>query len=293
MACWIASGSWRARSFFSAYNDQQPRIPPTSRQTNKMPKRIATLACVVLFACALAACDEKRNPNSPSDIDALIASGHPEWPPIMYQNGAAIDGAGPALVKKILDDLGVRVVFSYTGTWDQVQAKARTGEVDVLVAAYKTAEREGYMVYSDPYTTDPVAIFVATGRAFPFDSWDVLVGKRGVAMVGDSYGQQFDDFAAARLRVTRVTTTAQAFDLVSSGQADYLLYSLYAGDDYLKKTGTGSQFESLPKFVNEENFYITISKASPFVSYLPRLNQELAKYKANGTVAALIAQYKK
>lgn len=112
-------------------------------------------------------------------------------------------------------------------------------------------------------------------------------------MVGDSHGQQFDDFAAARLRLTRVTTSAMAYDLVSSGQADYLLYSLYAGDDYLKKTGTGSQFESLPKFVNEENFYITISKASPFVSYLPRLNQEIAKYKANGTVAALIAQYKK
>ena len=111
-------------------------------------------------------------------------------------------------------------------------------------------------------------------------------------MVGDSYGQAFDDFAAARLQLRRVTTSAEAFDLVSSGQADYLLYSLYAGDDYLKKTGAASQFESLPKFVNEENFYITISKKSPYVSYLPLLNQEIAKYKADGTIAALIAEYR-
>ena len=210
----------------------------------------------------------------------------------MFQSGSAIDGAGAALVKKIFTDLGVAVDVKYTGTWDEVQAKARSGDVDVLVAAYRTTEREGYMVYSVPYTTDPVAIFVAKGKAFPFDNWDVLVGKKGIAMVGDSYGQAFDDFAAARLALTRATTSAQAFDMVSKGQGDYLLYSLYSGDDYLKKNGSAAQFESLPKFVNEENFYVTISKKSPYVTYLPLLNQQLAKYKADGTIAALIAQYK-
>jgi len=210
----------------------------------------------------------------------------------MFQSGTTIDGAGPALVKKIFAELGVAIDTPFTGTWDEVQAKARSGDVDVLVAAYKTTEREGYMVYSVPYTTDPVAIFVAKGKAFPFDSWDVLIGKKGIAMVGDSYGQAFDDFAAARLSLTRVTTSAQAFNMVASGQGDYLLYSLYAGDDYLKKTGGASQFESLPKFVNEENFYVTISKKSAYVTYLPLLNEKIAKYKADGTIAALIAQYK-
>jgi polar amino acid transport system substrate-binding protein len=257
--------------------------------------RIASFVCLALLAVSLSACDSKSStPTTPaSHKTTLIASGHPEWPPIMYRNGALIDGAGPALVKKIFDDLGVTVEFPQTGTWDEVQAKARTGEVDMLVAAYKTTEREGYMVYSIPYTTDPVSIFVGRGKAFSFDNWDVLINKKGVAMVGDSYGQAFDDFAAARLtNLRRVTTTAEAFALVSSGQADYLLYSLYAGDDYLKKTGAASQFESLSKVVNEENFYITISKKSPYVTYLPLLNQQLAKYKADGTIAALIAQYK-
>ena len=256
-----------------------------------MLKQIATLASLFVFAVALSSCN-KTTPTNPDRPAGVLASGHPEWPPIMFQNGPAIDGAGPELVKKIFADLGVPVTVEFTGTWDQVQGKARTGEVDVLVAAYKTTEREGYMVYSDAYTTDPVAIFVVRGKAFPFDSWDALIGKNGVAMVGDSYGQQFDDFAAARLTLTRVTTTAQAFDRIASGQGDYFLYSLYAGDDYLKKAGAASQFESLPKFVNEENFYITVSKNSTFVGYLPLINQQIAKYKADGTIAGLIAQYK-
>lgn len=210
----------------------------------------------------------------------------------MYRSGEAIEGAGPALVQRIFDDLDIDVTFPYTGTWDEVQAKARTGEVDVLVAAYKTSEREGYMIYSDAYTTDPVAIFVASGNAFPFTDWNVLVGKRGVAMVGDSYGQAFDDFAAANLQLTRATSAAQAFDLVASGQADYLLYALYSGDDYLKQAGATAAFESLPTFVNEENFYITISRASRFARYMPEINAAIARYKADGTIAALIAQYK-
>ena len=48
----------------------------------------------------------------------------------------------------------------------------------------------------------------------------MLVGKKGIAMVGDSYGQSFDDFAASRLALTRVTTSEQAFDMVRNGQAD-------------------------------------------------------------------------
>jgi polar amino acid transport system substrate-binding protein len=254
--------------------------------------RVPGVASLVVLAVGLGACSHTSSPTSPNAKVGIVASGHPEWPPIMFQSGATIDGAGPALMKKIFADLGVGIEVPFTGTWDEVQAKARSGEVDMLVAAYKTTERQTYMVYSDPYTTDPIAIYVAKGKAFPFDNWDVLVGKKGIAMVGDSYGQEFDDFAASRLSLRRVTTATEAYDLVARGEGDYFLYSLYAGDDFLKKAGRASQFESLPKFVDEEFFYITISKKSPYVSYLNLLNQEIAKYKADGTIATLIAQYK-
>jgi polar amino acid transport system substrate-binding protein len=257
-----------------------------------MKRTLTALLCALLASVTFAGCNSDSNPASPLPENGVIASGHPEWSPIMYRNGAVIDGAGPALVKKIFDDLAVPVSFPYAGAWDEVQAKARSGEVDVLVAAYKTTERETYMAYSDPYTTDPIAVFVAAGKAFPFETWDALIPKRGMATVGDSYGQAFDDFAAANLQITRVGTSAEAFDAVASGQADYFLYSLYAGGDELKRTGGTAKFESLPKFVNEENFYITISKKSPWLVYLPFINQRIARFKADGTVDRLIAQYK-
>ena len=75
---------------------------------------------------------------------AVIASGHPEWPPIMYQTGSTINGAGPALVKKIFEDLGLTVTVPYTGTWDEVQAKAKT-EV-VVVTGLKREKGWDYFV---------------------------------------------------------------------------------------------------------------------------------------------------
>ena len=106
----------------------------------------------------------------------------------------------------------------------------------MLVAAHKTTEREGHMVYSIPYTTDPVSIRRA-GKAFP-STVGTCSSTRRIAMVGDSYGQAFDDFrrrASDDLR--RVTTSAEAFALVSEAARPTTLLLLYAGDDYLKKTG--------------------------------------------------------
>jgi len=257
----------------------------------RMNTLVTKRACVAVLLLIVSGCGSASSPVDPGPLVSIQISGHPEWPPIMYQNGAVIDGAGAALVGKIFADLQLRTAFPYKGGWDDVQAKARSGEVDVLVAAYKTNERLTYMLYSDPYTTDPVALFVARGKAFSFDNWNVLIGKKGVAMVGDSYGQQFDDFAAANLQLVRAETSDEAYALIASGKADYFINSLYAGRNQLKKAGTTANFETLPKFVAEENFYITISKKSPFVIYLDDINRAIARYKADGTIAALIAQY--
>ncbi|MBY0293759.1 transporter substrate-binding domain-containing protein [Patescibacteria group bacterium] len=229
--------------------------------------------------------------NAAMPVKESVASGHPEWPPIMYQNGDVIDGAGPALVKKIFADLNIPVSFPATGAWDQVQAKAKTGEVDVLVAAYKTDARLEYMEYSEAYTVDPIALFVAKGKEFTFSKWDDLKTKRGVAMTGDSYGQEFDTYSAENLKFAHVATTEEALAMLASGQADYFIYSLYAGNVMLKNTKHTDQYQALPKTVADESFYITISKKSPLVKYMPQINAEIQKYKADGTIDALVAQY--
>jgi len=221
-----------------------------------------------------------------------IASGHPEWPPIMYRDGRLINGAGAELVKKIAADLGLEIETKYAGNWDEVQAKVKNGEVDLLVAAYKTSEREAYMDYSDAYTVDPIALYIKSGTNFNYYGWSDLIGKKGVLTVGDSYGQTFDDYIKEKLTTVRVNSVSEAFDMVKSGQADYFIYALYSGEKFLSKNGLTGEIEILPKYVASEDFFITISKTSSLIKYLPAINDKLEQYKRDGTIDTLIHKYR-
>lgn len=222
----------------------------------------------------------------------FIASGHPAWAPIMHQDGDKIVGAGPEITAMVLKELGLGVSFPYVGLWDVVQAKTKSGEIDMIVAAYKTAERETYMDYSVVYTVDPVSIFVKKGKTFPFANWNELIPKKGVVTTGDSYGQTFDQYIKSNLTVTSVATPDGAFSLLLNGQADYFVYAFYSGQNYLTSKNLKDQIEVLPNYVSSENFYMCVSKKSPLVDYLPRINQILEKYKIDGTIDKVLQKYK-
>ena len=222
----------------------------------------------------------------------LIASGHPAWPPIMYQEGNQIVGAGPEIVEKIFTDLGIKVVFKYEGAWDIVQDKAKNGLVDVLAAAYKTAERETYMDYSIPYTVDPVVLVVKKGKVFSYDKWDDLLNKTGVVTIGDSYGQDFDNFIQEKLNPIKVSMPEEAFALLEKEEADYFIYALYSAEDYIFQNKLSSQVEIIPKYASTENFYLTISKKSPFAKLMPQVNSLLEKYKNDATIEQIIEKHK-
>ncbi len=139
------------------------------------------------------------------------------------------------------------------------------------------------------FTTDPLVLFVKKGKEFPFEKNGDLVGKAGVGTVGDSYGQEFDDFVKTLPNFHRAQTNKEALDQVANGQADYFIYSLYSGQEELKTEGRGEQLSILPRVVTEEPFYIVISKKSPFLRYLPDINRLIESTPRDGTVAALIA----
>jgi polar amino acid transport system substrate-binding protein len=219
-------------------------------------------------------------------------SGHPEWPPIMYRFGDKIIGAGPEIIAKIFAEIGLTADFDYAGSWDEVQDKARSGEIDFLVAAYSTEERKTYMEYSVPYTFDPVILVVKKGRGFSYEIWSDLLGLKGVATLGDSYGQQFDDYLKNNLDVDVVVTPEEAVSLLKNNQADYFIYSLYSAERMMQFKNLSEEVEILPEYVSTENFYLTVSKKSPFVKYLPLINSLLEKYKEDGTIDRIIWEHK-
>jgi polar amino acid transport system substrate-binding protein len=223
--------------------------------------------------------------------ETLIASGHPQYPPIMWKEGKSIVGVGPELAAMLFKDLQVTVRSPYVGTWDKVQDQAKQGKVDVLVGLYMTEERKSFFEYSHPYTKDPVVIFVAKGKAFPYAKWDDLIGKKGISTVGDSFGQEFDKVIAEKLTVARSTDVEGCFAKLFDGTADYFIYAKYSGIFKSEKLGLADRMEYLPVNACVEDFHIGIAKKSPYAKYLPEINKRLDELVKDGTVERLVQQY--
>jgi polar amino acid transport system substrate-binding protein len=218
--------------------------------------------------------------------------GHPNWPPFSWQRGDKLVGIGPDLAEIVFRDVGLAVVNRRGGNWKRAQAQAAFGAIDVLVAAYRTDERAIYLAYpATPYMQDINVVWVLLGKEFPFQRWEDLVGKHGTAMLGESYGQQFDDFIKRSLQIDRVSTPSLSLQKLAMGRADYYPFSLHGGHIQLSQLGYSGRIVPLPTPISTEDVHIAISRKSRFVTYLPQIDAAIAARRADGTLERLIRKH--
>jgi polar amino acid transport system substrate-binding protein len=222
----------------------------------------------------------------------LIASGHPDYPPIMWQEGDYIAGVGTEVLKLAFEGLNTTVDSTFQGSWRQVLDKAASGEIDAIVGAYTTDERRKTLEFSVPYMKDPVAIFVARDKAFPFKKLVDLAGKRGTSTVGDGFGPEVDKFIAQKLTVTRALTAEDNFNRLLSGEADYFICAMYSGLLEAEKLGISDKIEYLPTYAVNESVHIAMSKKSKYLKYMPEINKKIESLIKDGTVDKLIDEKK-
>lgn len=141
----------------------------------------------------------------------------------MYNQNGELMGIGAEIVKAACLELGLECELRPIDSWKRVQELTRAGQIDIIIGAYSNEERRSYMDYSVPYLMDPTSIFVAKARPFAFKTKEDLIGKRGVALFGESSGQEIDTFIAEKLDLSRTYTTDSAFKNLQEGKVDYML----------------------------------------------------------------------
>ena len=224
--------------------------------------------------------------------DPMIISGNPDSPPVSWDKSTKLMGVGPELATKILSELKVPFSTTVEGSWQQVQDKTRDGAVDMIVAAYDNEERRAYMDYSIPFMESPVVIVVKKGNKFPLSSWKPLIGKKGVAHSGESFGEKFDAFIKTDLDVSYLPYE-RAFQMLAEDTADYLIIDLYPAIIYSKLLRSEGKIEFIDTPVSVQHFHMTISKKSPYIKLLPEINKKIAQLNEQKyTKNLVIEQYK-
>lgn len=222
--------------------------------------------------------------------ETYVVSGNPKAPPVVWEQYNKLTGVGPDIAKAILTELKLDYDLKVEGDWQQVQDKCKSGEIDMLVSAYKNDARAEYMEFSLPYLPQPTVIVVKKGREFPFGRWESLIGKKGVSNIGESYGQDFDTFIKEKLTVQFIAFE-RAIEVLSRGEADYLIVDLYTALIYARLLRGENAITILEPPVTTQSFHLTIAKDSPMVVQMPVINKKLYQLVKNGTVEKLFYEH--
>lgn len=209
-------------------------------------------------------------------------------PPSIWaqQHGKILTGPIIDLVVELFTEFNITVKTQIL-PWARAIENMKSGELDMIPVIFYTDNRAEFMAFTIPYIDVPTAVFVPKGKSFPFDTLDDLKGRRGLMMREDSISEEFKSFEP-NLNITKLTNYEQIFNMLGDNRADYAVAAQYGFFIHAKKMGYENKIERLPKPVATRNLYFAFSKKSPFLRYLPAINEKLKQLKMDGRMAKMV-----
>jgi len=196
----------------------------------------------------------------------LTATGNPEYPPFLWrepQDDNHLIGANAELMQAISKEIGIPIEVKYLGPWARVQEEAKLGHVDLIAGAFFTLPRLDYMDYFYPaFRETRTAIWIKKDSKLAYRKWSDLLGKSGVTVINNSFGEDFDRYAKESLKIVTVSSLEQALVMLNLSRAEYLIYEEDPGLAYLAKLNM-NDIKTMPTAVANENLYLTMSYKSP------------------------------
>ena len=196
----------------------------------------------------------------------LTATGNPEYPPFLWrdaQDENHLIGANAELMQALSKEIGVPIEVKYMGLWARVQEEAKLGHVDLIAGAFFTLPRLDYMDYFYPaFRETRTAIWTKKESKLVYRKWSDLLGKNGITVINNSFGEDFDRYAKESLKIVTVSSLEQALVMLNLSRAQYLIYEEDPGLAYVSKLNM-KDLKTMPTAVANENLYLTMSYKSP------------------------------
>lgn len=223
----------------------------------------------------------------------LLACGHPSYPPVSWHSRSELVGLAPQVVQQLFGELGHEVRLLALGNWKRCLLEAKQGRVDIVVAAYRTREREAWMGYTQaPLVADPILLFTRRDKPIRFRDWNDLRGLTVGLLLGDSFGERFDRFAEQHLTIEWVSSGEQNFIKLAQGRIDFMPVGLYSWTLQNRRFGYDQVIVQQPGELVTEHYYIGVRRDPALLALLPRLDQRLRELEADGTLGRLDEHYR-
>lgn len=118
----------------------------------------------------------------------IVAAADP-WRPFVDPDNPT-EGLSLEIIRAAYKTQGYEVEMKFI-PWARAEHGVREGIYDILPPTWRTAEREKYLMYSDPYAYNEVKFIKRKGDPFEYEGLNSLTGKTIGTMRGYGYGTEF------------------------------------------------------------------------------------------------------
>lgn len=144
------------------------------------------------------------------------------WPPLDFRDG---EGAPAGMCAEyfffVTEQLGIEVVSVADGSWAQTIDRIANRKIDAVSCLARTAERENFVSFSEPFTEIPQVIL--TTENYPYVSGLKDLRNARVALVRDYSVSTLIRQTYPSIRPVMVETTLDALEAVMTERADALV----------------------------------------------------------------------
>lgn len=220
-------------------------------------RAIAILVGLGIFGAPLA---RGNNPAEEMPCPVVTYTTNPNYPPYHWALGDQVfQGASIELLGMVLPpNVQAKPLVV---PWKRALALAEEGKVDLLLSLRNTPERQIYLDFLQHRAfPNPIVVFVRQDRAFSFQSWKDLKGKRGGVSLGDTFGAGFDTYWRTELQIEEAPSLEENFKKLAAGRIDYFVSGLFPGKSYLDRQGLGKQIVAIGKPISNQDIYFAFSR---------------------------------
>uniref|UniRef100_A0A486XVN1 Amino acid ABC transporter, periplasmic amino acid-binding protein n=1 Tax=Rheinheimera sp. BAL341 TaxID=1708203 RepID=A0A486XVN1_9GAMM len=220
------------------------------------------------------------------------------WEPYQYMTvGNVVAGLDVELVQNIMTDMGCTLDV-VQGSWLELLTLLREGEVDFVLGASKTAERESFAYFSEPYRQERFQLYVRAEQVnLPYSDLRAFVGaglKVGVVneyFYGGEVAELYEDDMLRPMFVGAIISELNMARLLDE-EIDGLLEDSFVGASILRRKGLDKHIQPHSISLGASDVYVMFSQGSVSAAQVEQFNAGLVKLRDSGRYNQIVDKYR-
>lgn len=263
------------------------------------------------LALGLAACSDTAPPPTdnagstsaaptpaPTPPACELVMGWDPWEPYQYEiAGGQVFGLDVDLVTAVARNAGCEIDFR-KGSWRELLEQLERGEIHLLAGATRTADRESFARFTQPYRDEEFLLFIHADREdeladMTFDQLMADGLRLGVVeayLYGEPVSGYQDDPAHAEQFVYSAVAETNMAKLLD-GRVEGILEDKYVGAAVIRHKDLGDVIRTHPARFTSHPVSFMVSRAAVDEATFQRIDDSVGELLDSGAIDKVLAQY--